>query len=63
MEITNMPKYTFQIIHDRNNYRSRDIFEEWISAESYLQAQKDIEKVYPLVEGYTCTLIDKDNDY
>ena len=58
-----MPKYTFQIIHDRNNYRSRDIFEEWISAESYLQAQKDIEKVYPLVEGYTCTLIDKDNDY
>lgn len=58
-----MPKYTFQIIHDRNNYRSRDIFEEWISAESHFQAQKDIEKVYPPIEGYTCTLIDRDNDY
>lgn len=58
-----MPKYTFQIIHDRNNYRSRDIFEEWISAESHQQAQHDIEKVYPILEGYTCTLIDRDNDY
>ena len=58
-----MPKYIFQIIHDRNNYRSRDVFEEWISAETHQQAQIDIEKVYPFMEGYTCTLIDRDNDY
>lgn len=57
-----MSKYTFQIIHDRNNYRSRDIFEEWISAQTPLEAQRSIEKVYPPLEGYTCTLIDVDND-
>ena len=58
-----MPKYKFQIIHDRNNYRSRDIFTEWISAPTHAEAQKDIEKVYPFLEGYTCTLIDRENDY
>mgnify|MGYP003463428519 CR=1 FL=1 len=58
-----MPRYTFQIIHDRNNFRSRDIFEELISAPTHKQAQQDIEKVYPILEGYTCTLIDRDNDY
>lgn len=58
-----MPKYKFQIIHDRNNYRSRDIFTEWISAETSTEAQKMIEKVYPFLEGYTCTLIDRDNGY
>lgn len=57
-----MPKYIFQIIYDRNNYRSRDIFKEWISASSRQEAQRDIEKVYPSIEGYTCTLIDTDND-
>lgn len=58
-----MPRYTFQIIHDRNNYRSRDVFEELISAPTHQQAQQDIEKVYPVLEGYTCILIDRDNDY
>ena len=58
-----MPKYIFQIIHDRNNYRSRDVFEETICAENHDQAQHDIEKVYPFLEGYTCTLIDRENDY
>lgn len=58
-----MAKYTFQIIYDRNNYRSRDVFEEWITASSHKEAQRDIEKVYPPIEGYTCTLIDRDNDY
>ena len=58
-----MPRYTFQIIHDRNNFRSRDIFEEQISAPTHKQAQQDIEKVYPVLEGYMCTLIDRDNDY
>lgn len=56
-----MPKYTFQIIHDRNNYRSRDIFNEEISAETRAEAQIDIERVYPMLEGYTCTLIDWEN--
>lgn len=58
-----MPKYKFQIIHDRNNYRSRDIFTEWISAPTHAEAQRDIEKVYPFLEGYTCTLIDREHDY
>lgn len=58
-----MANYTFQIIRDRNNFRSRDIFEETISAQTQLQAQRDIEKVYPYMEGYTCTLINRENDY
>lgn len=58
-----MPKYIFQIVRERNDFRSQDIFEEWISAETHQQAQIDIEKVYPFMEGYTCTLIDRDNDY
>lgn len=58
-----MPKFIFQIIHDRNGFRSRDIFKEWISAPNQVQAKQDIEKVYPMLEGYTCTLIDIENDY
>lgn len=56
-----MPKFVFQIIHDRNNYRSRDIFKEEISAASRIDAQRDIERVYPMLEGYTCTLVDWEN--
>ena len=58
-----MPKYTFQIIHKNANFREDFIFEEWICAENHFEAQKDIEKVYPYMEGYTCTLINRENDY
>lgn len=57
-----MPKYTFQIIHKNSNFRDDFIFDEWISAETRYAAQKDIEKVYPYMEGYTCTLIDENNE-
>ena len=52
-----MPNYTFQIIHKNSNFREDFIFDEWISAPSAYEAQQDIEKVYPYMEGYTCTLI------
>lgn len=54
-----MPKYTFQIIHKNSNFREDFIFEEWISAANRTEAQKDIDCVYPYMEGYTCTLIDE----
>lgn len=54
-----MPKYTFQIIHKNSNFREDFIFEEWISATNRTEAQKDIDRVYPYMEGYTCTLIDE----
>lgn len=57
-----MPKYTFQIIHKNSNFRDDFIFDEWISAETLHAAQKDIEKVYPYMEGYTCTLIDENDE-
>lgn len=57
-----MPKYTFQIIHKNSNFRDDFIFDEWISAATRYDAQKDIEKVYPYMEGYTCTLIDENNE-
>lgn len=52
-----MAKYTFQIIHKNSNFREDFVFDEWISAETRIEAQKDIESVYPYMEGYTCTLI------
>lgn len=57
-----MPKYTFQIIHKNSNFREDFIFDEWISASTQDEAQKDIERVYPYMEGYTCTLINTDNE-
>ena len=57
-----MPKYTFQIIHKNSNFRDDFIFDEWISAETRHAAQKDREKVYPYMEGYTCTLIDENDE-
>ena len=58
MEIINMPKFTFQIIHKNSLFREDDIFTDWISAPTQVEAQQDIERVYPYMEGYTCTLID-----
>lgn len=57
-----MPKYTFQIIHKNLNFRDDFIFDEWISAENRTTAQRDIEKVYPYMEGYTCTLINESDE-
>lgn len=57
-----MPKYTFQIIHRNSNFREDFIFDEWITASSQYEAQRDIERVYPYMEGYTCTLIDEENE-
>jgi hypothetical protein len=57
-----MPKYTFQIIHKNSNFREDFIFDEWISAPTQHEAQQDIERVYPYMEGYTCTLIDEENE-
>lgn len=57
-----MPKYTFQIIHRNSLFREDNIFEEWITASSHEEAQRDIEKVYPYMEGYVCTLIDRSNE-
>lgn len=57
-----MPKYTFQIIHKNSNFREDFIFDEWISASTQNEAQQDIERVYPYMEGYTCTLISEDNE-
>lgn len=57
-----MPKYTFQIIHRNSHFREDFIFDEWISASSHSEAQRDIERVYPYMEGYTCTLINEEND-
>lgn len=54
-----MPKFTFQIIHKNSNFREDFIFDEWITAANRIEAQKDIDKVYPYMEGYTCTLIDE----
>lgn len=54
-----MPKYIFQIIHKNSNFREDFIFEEWISAPNRSEAQKNIDRVYPYMEGYTCTLIDE----
>lgn len=55
-----MPKYTFQIIHKNSNFREDFIFDEWVSANSAYDAKKDIEKVYPYMEGYTCILINEE---
>lgn len=57
-----MSKYTFQIIHKNSNFREDFIFDEWISAATQYEAQHDIEKVYPYMEGYTCTLINEENE-
>lgn len=57
-----MPKYTFQIIHKNSNFREDFIFDEWISAPAQYEAQQDIERVYPYMEGYTCTLINIDDE-
>ena len=57
-----MPKYTFQIIHKNSHFREDFIFDEWISASCQNEAQRDIERVYPYMEGYTCTLINEEND-
>lgn len=57
-----MPKYTFQIIHRNSNFREDFIFDEWITAPSQYEAQLDIERVYPYMEGYTCTLINEENE-
>lgn len=57
-----MPNYTFQIIHKNSRFREDFIFDEWISAPSQIEAQRDIEKVYPYMEGYTCTLINEESD-
>lgn len=57
-----MPNYTFQIIHKNSRFREDFIFDEWISASSQIEAQRDIEKVYPYMEGYTCTLINEESD-
>lgn len=55
-----MPKYTFQIIHKNPSFRDDFVFDEWITASNANEAQKDIEKVYPYMEGYTCTLINSE---
>lgn len=57
-----MPKYTFQIIHKNSLFKEDFIFNEWITASTTREAQQDIEKVYPYMEGYTCTLINEEND-
>ena len=53
-----MSKFTFQIIHKNSLFKEDDIFTDWISAPTQIEAQQDIERVYPYMEGYTCTLID-----
>lgn len=57
-----MPKYTFQIIHRNSNFREDFVFDEWVTASSQYEAQRDIERVYPYMEGYTCTLINEENE-
>lgn len=61
-EIINMPNYTFQIIHRNSRFREDFIFEEWVTASNRIDAQQDIEKVYPYMEGYTCTLINDNSN-
>lgn len=57
-----MPNYTFQIIHRNSHFREDFIFEEWVTASNRVDAQQDIEKVYPYMEGYICTLINDDSN-
>lgn len=57
-----MPKYTFQIIHKNLNFREDFIFDEWITSNNQFSAQREIEAVYPYMEGYTCTLINIEDE-
>lgn len=53
-------KYT--IIHRNDQYELDDQFSDWLTASSFAEARKQINKVYPMELGYTCTSLSIDKN-
>ena len=51
-----MAKFTFKI-EEYNEFRKIDTFEEWISADSRINALETIRKAYPENKGFLVELL------